>query len=331
MIDVFCENEHGYFPYKTVNSFGGIMVDYHTKNGYTKRVAFSLGQINKKRSAQRPRFGKGTKPDYYCLLDNLIANGRKKQYSLDLSQWAPNDWDGKAWVIIGTDRASSGRQLGLEIIDFSEKSLKKNVIKNLDATAFDITIPSKNAPKTIDGNISYNEWKNAINIKDLFALATMEDCPEKTDIKLSMDNKYFYIGMTIYETTRNFVTFNKHPFIWKNDAIDISFGLPNGIQHQIIIDALGQIFQSDTLNGKTTGIKQNQWTIKAKTKITQKQCNFEIAIKLEDLLTENGKIKFNLTRYRATDKKSVEIYTISPISKYSLMEPALFNNLILKK
>ena len=329
MIDVFCENELGGFPYRTVNSFGGIMVDYHTSHGYTKRVAFSLGQIDKKRSESRPRFGRAAKPDMFCMLDNLIANGRVKDYTLDLGDWAPSGWDGKVWIIIGTERASSGRQLGLEILEFSEQSSGKSKIKNLDAKPFDMNISVRKQNIAIDGKITPSEWSKAFNIKNLFALATMEDCPEKTELYFSMDSRYFYIGAILHETSRNFVTHNKDPFIWKNDALDISFGLPDGTQHQIIVDAAGQTFQSDTKNRKADGVTQKKWQLKTKTGISGRKCFIEIAVKRENALkSPKGKLKFNLARYRATDKKSVEIYTVTPISKFSLMDPELFNNLL---
>ena len=329
MIDVFCENELGVFPYRTVNSFGGIVVDYHTAAGYTKRVAFSLGQINKKRSESRPRFGRAAKPDMFCILDNLISNGRVKDYTLDLGTWAPAGWDGKVWIIIGTERASSGRQLGLEILEFTEQASAKSKVRNLDAKPFDMKVFSQNQNIVIDGNVTPSEWRNALKVNSLLGLASMEDCPEKTELYFSMGSQYFYIGAVLHETARNFVTHNKDPYIWKNDALDISFGLPDGIQHQIIVDAAGQTYQSDTKNRRAEGVQQKKWGLKTKTGISGNKCFIEIAIKREGALKAlKGKVKFNLARYRATDKKSVEIYTISPISKFSLLDPELFNNLL---
>jgi serine/threonine protein kinase len=80
------------------NSFAGFFVDYHTKQGYSKRVALSVGMYSTKRSASTPVWGKRKPPDQF--IDILRLYGRNKRYDIDLKQWAPPEWDGKVWFVV---------------------------------------------------------------------------------------------------------------------------------------------------------------------------------------------------------------------------------------
>ena len=94
------------FIYMDDNSFAGFMVDYHTVNGYTKRVALALGLYSNKRGVQTPIWGKRSPPDQFVDL------GKKTEYNLDLKQWAPDGWDGKAWFTVTLQ--NSGRNTKLK-------------------------------------------------------------------------------------------------------------------------------------------------------------------------------------------------------------------------
>ncbi len=76
------------------NDYAGFVIDYHTKAGYTKRVALSFGFHNKKRWAAGPPWGTGRK------FNELHSLGRRPMYSLDLEQFAPQGWDGRIWFTV---------------------------------------------------------------------------------------------------------------------------------------------------------------------------------------------------------------------------------------
>ena len=67
------------------------MVDYQTAEGYTRRVALSIGPFNKDRGAKVPHWGKDDVPG------DFVDLGRKDSYQLDLRQWAPPGWTGPVW------------------------------------------------------------------------------------------------------------------------------------------------------------------------------------------------------------------------------------------
>lgn len=76
------------------NSFAGFMVDYHTPAGYLSRVALGLGLFNDRRTSGGPAWGKQAAPERFI---DLSASEIKE---LDLQQWAPADWDGRAWFSV---------------------------------------------------------------------------------------------------------------------------------------------------------------------------------------------------------------------------------------
>jgi tRNA A-37 threonylcarbamoyl transferase component Bud32 len=86
------------FRHRDTASFAGFFVDYHTKEGFTKRVGLSIGVYDENRPARRPPWGKFTPPDEY--VDLLDLYGRNREYDLDLQRWAPPGWDGKAWFTV---------------------------------------------------------------------------------------------------------------------------------------------------------------------------------------------------------------------------------------
>ena len=94
------------FIYMDNASFAGFMVDYHTTEGYTKRVGLALGLYSNKRDVRTPIWGKCNPPDQFVDL------GKKKEYDLDLKKWAPEGWDGKVWFSVSLQ--NSGRNTRLK-------------------------------------------------------------------------------------------------------------------------------------------------------------------------------------------------------------------------
>jgi hypothetical protein len=96
-------------PYQHIdaNSFAGFMVDYHTSEGYVKRVALGAGMIDYKRFSKAPWWGRGARPDKFVRL------GQHDTYVLDLEKWAPQGWDGKVWFTVSVE--NTGRQTNLKV------------------------------------------------------------------------------------------------------------------------------------------------------------------------------------------------------------------------
>jgi len=92
------------------NVFAGFMVDYQTQEGYTKRVALSLGDYHGERTSKRPEWGKGGIPDEFADL------GVKDSYHLDLQRWAPSGWTGQVWFSLALQQNTPGAFLKAELM-----------------------------------------------------------------------------------------------------------------------------------------------------------------------------------------------------------------------
>ena len=99
------------------NSFAGFMVDYHTSDGYTKRVALSVGMYSESGWTKTPVWGKFATPNQFADL------GTRQNYHLQLDKWAPNGWDGKVWFTVSLQ--NTGRNTSLKAkAEFLSESVK---------------------------------------------------------------------------------------------------------------------------------------------------------------------------------------------------------------
>ncbi|TWU58177.1 hypothetical protein [Rubripirellula reticaptiva] len=91
----------------TVDAFtkSGFVVDYHTPGGYTRRVFLGTGMEPGRQFTTMPIWGTATVPD---IITDL---GRRDSYSIDLTRWAPKNWDGKVWFTLLIENAGSDRTL----------------------------------------------------------------------------------------------------------------------------------------------------------------------------------------------------------------------------
>ena len=94
-----------------LDSFVGCIIDYHTPKGYSKRVALSLGIQNKQRPVSAPNWGRARRPDECIELSKTILERPSDTITVDLTKYAPEDWDGQAWFAIGVDTVRRGLKL----------------------------------------------------------------------------------------------------------------------------------------------------------------------------------------------------------------------------
>lgn len=91
----------------TVDTFSktGFVIDYHTAGGYTRRVFLGLGLAPGREFSDSPTWGTGTKPDVVTDI------GKSDAYTIDLTRFAPSDWDGRCWFAVLMHNAGPDRKL----------------------------------------------------------------------------------------------------------------------------------------------------------------------------------------------------------------------------
>ncbi|MDD2709464.1 MAG: hypothetical protein PHV34_15870 [Verrucomicrobiae bacterium] len=98
------------------NSFAGLIVDYHTLDGFKKRVYFGLGLLSKEMETQYPFWS--AQDEKECLFIDLEKEAGPSSSSglkISLAQYAPEGWDGEAWLGAGLMNAGKTATLQIKI------------------------------------------------------------------------------------------------------------------------------------------------------------------------------------------------------------------------
>lgn len=108
------------------NRFVGVVLDYHTARGYTRRVWLHHSPIKPEHPERRCE---RRAPTWHMHLTRLrrvqevnweqlhrdLPPGRRLH--LDLERWAPPEWDGRCWFGIGIQDAGSGRTFEAKVLE----------------------------------------------------------------------------------------------------------------------------------------------------------------------------------------------------------------------
>ena len=100
--------------------FTGLVIDYRVGGKYVKRVSFATGLFRADYMIRNPNWGTCRKPDQCLYLGEWIDEPSGRIFSLDISKYAPEGWDGTTFVSIGTARVNCGRKLRLEFLSFND-------------------------------------------------------------------------------------------------------------------------------------------------------------------------------------------------------------------
>ena len=312
------------------HAFVGLIVDYHTPQGYAKRVALGMGLLQRNSDAIPPRYGKKAKADAFVRLKDYISLSKEAKLSLNLATWAPKGWDGRVWISAATNGGVyAGRRLYVTIlgnaddggkIPFDQGELLTNELKQPT-----LTVPKIATPIKIDGKLDDAAWSKAV-ASDVFKLTTSMRAPsQKTEMVVCQDDKNLYLGVKNHETERAHLMSDGEK-LWAHDAMDISFAplpLPKiKTFHKFVIDHENRTYQET----RPLTRKREKWQVRSATRQVKGAWVFEIAIPLKYLKLKNGEIAFNLLRYRPSST-GMEACSWGLIPLEDYMEPKYFGSL----
>lgn len=208
-------------------NFAGIVVDYHTAAGYTKRVSLATGVLHRECSSTYPDWGRATLADESRDLGLALIEGPEKTFALDLQQYAPADWDGQVWFSVGSDWVCANRRLQLEIIAANDAVTGK-FLSGTDPKAFQaayekprtLTVPRSPGGIIIDGSPFEEWWKEAARTEDFFLLGGEGVSKARTTAMLMYDDVNLYVAFICYEPDR------RKPLIiggppWDDDEVEV--------------------------------------------------------------------------------------------------------------
>ena len=322
-------------PYKrSSRPFAGVMVDYHTPKGYTKRVALSLGLLDMKRSTAQPDWGANRKPGQFVELRKMIDETDRATITIDLSLYAPDGWDGRVWFTPGVDWVAPNRRLIITILS-SDAQASGNVTVGTDLAALRasfskprvVQVPKATFVPDIDGVMDEETWREAALIQDFVLLGHVGLPRAWTRARLFYDDRNLYFGIQCQEPDRTAPLVGR-PNIWRDDEIELWFDVDRDPKttHQIIVNARGDSLGLLPLGrwqhgAKTAGRAQKgMWTVEA-------------AVPFESLRVRpkpGDKWHFNIARHRpASAKANGELITWAAL-KSSFRDAADFGTLVFR-
>jgi hypothetical protein len=325
-------SRHAYHPEWDV-VFTGMMADYHTPAGYRKRVALSLGMMHPYRQASRPDWGAGHKPDDFINLADAVSAGSEMTLSIDLARWAPDDWDGRVWLIAGSDTVMPDRRVLVTITGAAPTPEGRTITVGESLTQIETRryeAVRTDQPPTLDGQLDDAVWAAAVKAEKFRRLGRMSGSTQQTYAQAAWDNESLYVAFYCEEKEKQAPTTSGDK-IWGRDAVDLALD-PDHDQntfHQIIVDCAGDIGQFDQ-RAKTA----RDWpNLRHAAQVFPGGWSVEIALPWVGIGVpppRPGEVwGVNFVRYRQPPPTQ-EILTWAPITGDSLLVPDKFGEIVFR-
>ena len=227
--------------------FVGIMVDYHTPAGYTHRAALSLGLCAKPDDLLYPTWGKASAPSRLVLLQDLVNGPPQATLAVDLSQYAPAEWDGQLWFSVGSMRLLPGGGVRLELAPSPDPFDPQEVTVGEDLASLYQRVawcPRRAGPVTIDGHLREDEWKDAPKLGDFRVMGKALRAAPQTEVRILYDDGQLYLAYRCEESKKTALyreIAKKDAGPWADDSVEL-FLQPDGSgnYHQFVLSFTGK-------------------------------------------------------------------------------------------
>ena len=306
---------------KTDRFFAGIMLNYHTAKGYTKKVALGVGVLAPDCGTVYPTYAAKQASDQIIDLGAIIDKSAQTTLALDLTRYAPSDWDGKLWFSVGSDYVAANRRLTAQILSVNKDAgstfIEGNDPKQLEKLYHQprqITIPKESQPPMIDGVNDEEIWKAATEFKPLYLLGGKGIPTQSTKAIAYYDKENLYMQIICQENQRE-KPLTGTGAIWHDDEVEIwmDTNRDGKTYKQLIINAAGDKLEMNQDGPTKIGAQ-------AAAKIEDGRWIVEVAIPFKALGIETPKPgdiwKFNFVRQRPGGGNiATELTTWSPLDK----------------
>ena len=115
------ERGHVYRYMRSPTEFAGLMLDYQTPQGFS-RVALSMGVLHSKPAPGMHPWGSQKRAEEIYLLGNWLDQPGERHFTLDLTRYAPANWNGKVYLTAATSFLMPGRLLKLTLVHCNQNA-----------------------------------------------------------------------------------------------------------------------------------------------------------------------------------------------------------------
>ena len=208
-------------------NFAGIVVDYHTPEGYTRRVRFGAGVMHPKCSSEYPDYGKPGAADAKYDLGASMIEGPEQTLALDLRPYAPENWDGQVWLSVGSHWIASDRRLTLQVLAAND-AVTDDFHEVTDPRAF---LEAYNKPRTllvprspggivIDGTPDEEMWRGAAKTERFFLHGGRGVSEADTEALVLYDDTDLYVAFICKEPGRP-KPLIQGGAVWDDDEVEV--------------------------------------------------------------------------------------------------------------
>ena len=214
-------------PKPNSRNFAGIVIDYHTPQGYTKRVGLATGILHPECSSTHPDYGTATVADEFRDLGTALIEEPEAVFSIDLQEYAPVGWDGQVWLSVGTDWVTGDRRLKLQILGVND-AVTDEAATGTDPREFQeayakprvIEVSRSPGGILVDGPSGEEWWRGAALADQFYLLGAPGISEARTTAKLLYDDDNLYVAFICDEPAR------KKPLIlgaapWSDDSVEV--------------------------------------------------------------------------------------------------------------
>lgn len=162
------------YQQQDINSFAGFVIDFHTSQGYKKRIYLGLGVVGKDRELQYPYWIKAE--DVECQFVNIDKASFSKTGNLriDLKQYAPLGWDGEVWLGTGLMNVGKNKRLYVALADRKDVGTFNNDYWSLENSFVRFTITKRNGNLEGGLNLAKGNDKCIVASVDEYAMEAKE-------------------------------------------------------------------------------------------------------------------------------------------------------------
>ena len=316
-------------------SFAGFVIDYHTPDGYAKRVRLATGVMHPKCSSVEPDYGKGGLADVAIELGTELIQSPEAIVSLDLAAYAPDDWDGQVWLSVGSDWIGSDRRLTMEVLAVND-DVAGPFLTGTDPKAFKEaydkpkTLPARRSPGgiVIDGRPNEEMWRGAAKTERFFLHGGHGASTADTEAMILYDDAYLYVGFICEETDRD-KPLVRGGAIWDDDEVEVWVDI-NGdgeTYKQVIVNAGGEMMELSEGGTETIGSDAVVYVNEGSSWMVEMRIPFEgLGVKPPK---RGDTWRLSLCRYRPPgDDFNSELIVWAPLQKGGFRDLANFGTLV---
>ncbi len=214
-------------PRNNSGNFAGLVVDYHTSSGYSKRVRLAAGVLHAKCSSPHPDYGKPGLADETRDLGASLIETPEATFSLDIERHAPDGWDGRVWLSVGSDWIASDRRLTIEILAAND-DVSGEFLEGIDPKALRVayderrTIEAQRSASgiVIDGSLGEDAWIGAGTTDEFYLIGGAGISSATTTARVAYDGEQLYVGFVCAEPGRRKPLIKGGP-AWGDDVVEV--------------------------------------------------------------------------------------------------------------